>query len=145
MAFSFADFFKSELAASLFASSGSQPLQTELCENPNFITQGYHADAFRGRVSVIHIAHAHWHCILNLTLKSYPTRCGCLPNRSRVLAKPQLKRMNKAEGRDREWLPTMHAYSTRPTTELYVQLLIYSSTFRLASPPTSLTRFPLAA
>lgn len=102
MAFSFADFFKSELASSLFASSGSQPLQTELCENPNFITQGYHADAFRG-ACLSSTSHMPIGIAFNLTLKSYPTRCGCLPNRSRVLAKPQLKRMNKAEGR--EWLP----------------------------------------
>jgi hypothetical protein len=82
MAFSFADFFKSELASSLFASSGSQPLQTELCENPNFITQGYHADAFRGAClsSVIHIAHAHWHCI-----QSYPQ---ILPYALRLSSQP---------------------------------------------------------
>jgi hypothetical protein len=103
MAFSFADFFKSELASSLFASSGSQPLQTELCENP-ILSRRVITPTFRGACNLSSTSHMPIGIAFNLTLKSYPTRCGCLPNRSRVLAEPQLKRMNQAEGRE-FWLP----------------------------------------
>jgi hypothetical protein len=85
----------------MFRSSGSEPLQTELCENP-ILSRRVITPTFRG-ACLSSTSHMPIGIAFNLTLKSYPTRCGCLPNRSRVLAKPQLKRMNKAEGR--EWLP----------------------------------------
>jgi len=83
----------------MFRSSGSEPLQTELCENP-ILSRRVITPTFRG-ACLSSTSHMPIGIAFNLTLKSYPTRC--LPNRSRVLAKPQLKRMNKAEGR--EWLP----------------------------------------